>query len=166
MDVEVNWLAVILAALSTMVVGSIWYTPVVFGKQWAKLARLDKNNMASPAKAIGTTLVVSLITAYVLAHVTFLSNNFFGNSYMQDALTTAFWVWLGFTAARFITHDAFENRPWKLTLMNVAHELVTFMVMGQIIGSMVPSGVNEAATMRYDNACQVVVADGRKAELC
>ncbi len=166
MEVEVNWLAVVLAALSTMVVGSIWYTPAVFGKQWEKLARLDKKNMANPAKAIGATLVVSFNSAYVLAHVTFLSNNFFGNSYLQDALTTAFWVWLGFTAARFITHDAFENRPWKLTLMNVAHELVTFMVMGLIIGLMVPSGVNEAAKMRYDNACQSVIVDGKRAELC
>ncbi len=166
MDVEVNWLAVVLAALSTMVVGSIWYTPTVFGKQWEKLAKLDRKNMANPVKAISVTLVVSFISAYVLAHVTFLSNNFFGNSYLQDALMTAFWVWLGFTAARFITHDAFENRPWKLTLMNVAHELVTFMVMGLIIGLMVPSGVNEVAKMRYDKACQTVIVDGKRAELC
>jgi hypothetical protein len=53
---------------------------------------------------------------------------------LQDALSTAFWVWLGFTATRFITHDAFEMRPKKLTLLNISHEFVTFMVMGLIIG--------------------------------
>lgn len=82
------------------------------------------------------TVVVSLVTAYVLAHVSYLANSFFGNSFMQDTLTTAFWMWLGFTAARMITHDAFEQRPAKLTIMNITHELVTLLVMGAIIGAM------------------------------
>jgi hypothetical protein len=49
---------------------------------------------------------------------------------------TAFWAWLGFTASRIITHDAFEGRRKKLTLLTISHELVTFMVMGLIIGLM------------------------------
>ena len=140
MEVEINWLAVVLATLSTMVVGSVWYTPKVFGNAWIKLARIDKKHMADARVAIATTLVVSFISAYVLAHVVFLSNRFFGHSFLQDAVSTAFWVWLGFTAARFITHDAFENRPHKLTLITIAHELVTFVVMGVIIGLLPPGG--------------------------
>jgi hypothetical protein len=41
-----------------------------------------------------------LVTAFVLAHVTFVANKFFHNSFLSDALQTAFWLWLGFTAAR------------------------------------------------------------------
>ncbi len=41
---------------------------------------------------------------------------------------------LGFTAARFITHDAFEERPAKLTVKNIGNELVTLLLMGLIIG--------------------------------
>lgn len=137
MEVVVNWWAVLLATASSMVVGSIWYTPKVFGNTWMKLAKVDpKVAEKSGMKPILITLVVSLATAYVLAHVAFLSNKFFGNSFLMDSLSTAFWVWLGFTAARFITHDAFEGRPAKLTFINVAHELVTLLVMGAIIGAM------------------------------
>lgn len=138
MEVQINWLAVVLAAASTMVVGSVWYAKPVFGNLWIKLARIDEKNMANPAKAISLTVVASLVTAYVMAHVTFLSNAYFGNSYLHDALTTAFWVWLGFTAVRVLTHDLFENRPHKLTLLTVGHELVTFLVMGLIIGLLKP----------------------------
>lgn len=135
MDVQVNFLAVIAAMVSSMVVGSIWYAQSVFGKTWGKLAKINMSkDGSSAAKPIIITMVVSLITAYVLAHVSFLSNKFFGNSFLQDALTTAFWIWLGFTAARFITHDAFEGRPMKLTAINITHELVTLMVMGLVIG--------------------------------
>ena len=137
MEVQVNFWAVILAMASSMVVGSIWYAQGVFGKTWAKLAKIDMSkNTGSAVKPIAITAVVSLITAYVLAHVTYLSNQFFGNSFLQDALSTAFWMWLGFTAARFITHDAFEGRPMKLTALNIAHEFVTLMVMGLVIGLM------------------------------
>lgn len=138
MEVQINWLAVVLAALSTMVVGSLWYSPKVFGNLWQKLAKLDPKNMADPVKAISLTVVASLVTAYVLAHVAYLSNAFFGNSFLQDALTTAFWVWLGFTAVRILTHDLFENRPAKLTLLTVSHEFVTFMIMGLVIGLLPP----------------------------
>lgn len=139
MNVEVNMLAVLLATASSMVVGSIWYARSVFGNAWAKLVKLDDKKMAAGStKAILITIVVSFLTAYVLAHVTYLSNAFFEGSFLHDALTTAFWLWIGLTAARFITHDAFEQRPAKLTLMNVSHELVTLMVMALIIGLMAP----------------------------
>jgi ABC-type Fe3+ transport system permease subunit len=136
-DVDINYLAVVLAMLSSMVVGSIWYAKGVFGDIWAKLVGLKDEDMKQGAgKAMGITLVVSLITAYVLAHVSFLSNSYFGNSFLQDSLTTAFWVWLGFVAARIITHDAFEQRRMKLTALTLGNEFVTIMVMGLVIGLM------------------------------
>lgn len=139
MQVDVNWLAVVLAALSTMVVGFVWYSPKVFGNQWEKMVHLDKKKAKEGAtRAIVITLLVSFVSAYVLAHVAFLSNNFFHNSFLQDSLATAFWVWLGFTAARFVTHDAFEGRRQRLTFLNISHELVTFLTMGLIIGLMGP----------------------------
>lgn len=140
MEVVINWWGVIVATLSTMVVGSLWYMPRAFGNTWMKLIGkkpkdLEEGGMVRP---ILITLVVSFITAYILAHITFLSHDFFKNSWFQDALSTAFWVWLGFTAARFVTHDVFEHRPWKLTLMNIGHELVTFLVMAVFIGWLHP----------------------------
>lgn len=135
MDVDINWLAVILATVSSMIVGSVWYAKPVFGKQWMKLVGMtDEKANRGATKAIIVTIIVSFLTAFVLAHVTFLSHEYFNNSYLQDAVSTAFWLWLGLTAARFITHDAFEGRPAKLTVMNVAHEFVTLVVMGVIIG--------------------------------
>ena len=141
MNVDVNYLAVFLAAVSSMVVGSLWYMPGVFGKAWMKMTgiTMDKNKGMSAGATTwmyGSVFVASLVTAYVLAHVTFLSHRYFGNSLLQDALSTAFWLWLGFVAARFVTHDAFEGRRKKLTLLNLGNELVTLLVMGLVIGAM------------------------------
>lgn len=137
MGVDVNYLAVLLAAVSSMVVGATWYNPAVMGTQWAKLAKVKIDQKISGGKQalmyIGTFLA-SLLTAYILAHVTFLSHEFFKNDFLQDALMTAFWLWLGLTAARIFTHDTFEGRPLKLTAMTASFELVTLVVMALIIG--------------------------------
>lgn len=139
MEVQVNWLAVVLAAVSSMVVGAVWYAKPVFGTVWAKLVKLDDKKMREGAPmAMLLAFVASLVTAYVLAHVTYISNNFFGNSFMQDAVTTAFWLWLGISATRVITHDAFEQRPMNLTLLTLGNQLVTLVVMGLIIGWLQP----------------------------
>lgn len=139
MEVEVNYLAVFLAAASTMVVGSIWYAKGVFGETWAKMAKVDLSKPpkgAQMAWLMGSTFVASLVTAFVLAHVTYLSFSFFDYTYMQSALTTAFWLWLGLTAARIYVHDAFEGRRKKLSFMTISHELVTLLVMAAVIGLM------------------------------
>jgi hypothetical protein len=138
---EINYWAVLLAMLSSMVVGSIWYTPKVFGTRWAKLANVDMNRPgASAVVPIVVTLIVSFITAWVLAGASSIAWHFYGGSYLWAALATSVILWAGFTAARFITHDAFEGRPTALTVMNIAHELVTLVIMGLIIGVWPPAG--------------------------
>ena len=143
MTIDINFWAVLLAAASSMVVGSVWYMPNVFGKAWAKLSGVKLGDMGKgkPADMVwmyGSVFVASLVTAYILAAVTFLAQQFTGDTYMQDALTIALWLWLGFTATRMFVHDTFENRRKKLTLLNMAHELVTVLVMAGILGWLHP----------------------------
>ena len=132
---EINYLAVVLATLSSMVVGSIWYTPRVFGNYWMKAANITHTGKGSDAiRPILITVVVSFITAWVLAGAAYISWDFYGGSFFVHSLVTALVLWGGFTAARFITHDAFDGRPTGLTVLNVAHELVTIVIMAIIIG--------------------------------
>lgn len=145
MNVDVNYLAVFLAALSSMVVGAVWYAKPVFGTTWMKLVGLDEKKMNAKAPiALSLAFVLALLMAYIIAHFAFLSNAFYGNSFLQDAVATAFWLWLGIALTRAVTHDAFEQRPGKLTLMNAANMLVTMVVMGAIIGAMPPAEVKAA----------------------
>jgi hypothetical protein len=132
---EINIWAVLLATLSSMVVGSVWYTPKVFGNYWMRVAKVSPSGEAKDAvKPILITLVVSFISALVLAGSAAISQHFYGGNFLANTLITAVILWAGFTAARFITHDAFEGRPAGLTILNCAHELVTLVVMGLIIG--------------------------------
>lgn len=145
MTVDINFWGVLLAAVSSMVVGSVWYMPAVFGKTWMKLTGVKMDQMRGTGKGVGgmiwvygSVFVASLVTAYILAAVTFLAQQFTGDSYLMDALTVGLWLWLGFTAARIYVHDTFEMRRKKLTLLNAAHELVTILVMALVLGWLHP----------------------------
>jgi hypothetical protein len=132
---EINIWAVVVATLSTMVVGSLWYTPKVFGNYWMRVAKVSPSGEAKDAvKPILITLAVSFVSALVLAGSVAIAQEFYGGSFLGNSVITAVILWAGFTAARFITHDAFEGRPAGLTALNCAHELVTYLVMGLVIG--------------------------------
>lgn len=137
---EINYWAVLLATASSMVVGSIWYAPKVFGTRWSKLANVDMDRPGSSATmAIITTVLVSFVTAWVLAGASAIAWHFYDGSFFWAAVVTGVLLWAGFTAARFITHDAFEGRPAALTTMNIAHELVTIVIMAVLIGVWPPA---------------------------
>ncbi len=135
MEVDINWLGIGAATLASMVVGAVWYARPVFGNRWMKLVKLDEKKMREQSpKALLIALLGSALTAYVLAHVTYLSYIYLGGSYFNAAVTSAIWIWAGFVAVRFMIHDAFEMRDVKLTFMNIGNELVTFLAMGLAIG--------------------------------
>lgn len=133
---EINWLAVLLAAVSSMVVGFIWYAKPVFGRRWMRLSGITDDDMNGGAVLpIIITFVVSFFTAAVLAGSAAIAQHFYQGSFFLNAVLTAVILWIGFTAARMITHDLFDRRPSSLTVLNLAHELVTVVVMGLIIGA-------------------------------
>lgn len=136
MNIELNWIAIILAALSTMVVGSLWYGPL-FGKVWKKLAKVKTDpdfNNSKAAVLYTTAFVGSFITAVVMAMSAFVAHHFFGGDFLWVTVVTTVILWLGFTATRINMHDSFEGRPMQLTALTNIHELVTMLIMATIIG--------------------------------
>lgn len=140
MDVQINWWAVILSTIAAMGIGSLWYAKPLFGKAWMKWAELKEEDMrkGNPVTPMVTAVVCSFLTAFVVAHITFIAHAFFKNSFMSDALQTAFWLWLGVSATTLVLHSAFELKPVKLIMLNVANRFVTIMVAGLIIGWLHP----------------------------
>lgn len=136
MDVEVNLIGVLLAAVSAMVVGSIWYSRGVFGETWAKLAKVnyEKQMQGNDWTPMVYMFILALVMAYVLAHVTGLSQAFFGKSYLSSAFNSAFWMWLGFMVPATFGNGLFESRRKKLMGLNAGNWLVTLLVMGAVIG--------------------------------
>lgn len=137
MEVQINYVGVIAAVVVAMIIGSIWYSRLAFGKRWRKLEKID-DKAAKKNALIGMVgmVVISFLVAYILAHVTYLSNNFyFENSYLSSAITTALWMWLGFVLPVVAGNSLFNQRHWEATAIHAGNWLITLLGMGLVIGS-------------------------------
>jgi len=130
--VNVNFGAVLVSAIAAMVVGGIWYSPMVFAKPWMQLTgRKDMNPGEGAVMGYITAFICVLITAYILAHFVVYA----GATTAVQGAVTGIWAWLGFTGTSFLTTYTFSNRPKKLWAIDALQYLATFIVMGLILGA-------------------------------
>lgn len=136
--VEVNYLAVLLAAVAAMVVGFVWYGPMLFAKQWMKLAGHTKESLEKEKANMGKTYTISfvlaLVSAYVLSHVMTFSESFFGYPSLVAGVTSAFWMWLGFVMPVQATDVLFGSKKLALFGINTGYQLVSLLAMGVVLG--------------------------------
>ena len=142
MTPEINHLAVILAVVASMVVGFVFYLPAVFGRRWMEMVGYSEESVEGGSPIVYPVVIVaSLVTAYALAGVTFLSHEFYGGSFLLSALVSAWILWLSFTVARMLVHDLFDTRTLQITALTALNELITVTAMALIIGLWPPSGL-------------------------
>ncbi|HLC91653.1 MAG TPA: DUF1761 domain-containing protein [Candidatus Saccharimonadales bacterium] len=135
-SVDINWLAIIAAVAINMVIGAIWYSPVMFAKDWAKLTGRKMNEMGDGTKGYILTTIGAFVQALVLLHfVTYAA--FFWPTYnnVSVGLLTATWAWLGFVAIPQGVNMVFANTRKKLWAINTGYFLVVLLINGVILAS-------------------------------
>lgn len=137
MNIDVNYLAVLLAAISSMIVGFLWYSPLLFGKPWIKLMGYTDESLRSAQNKMGIyyglSFILSLITAYILACIIGFSMGFFNDSKLAG-LVIAFAMWLGFVMPVQATATIFSlDKKWKLFAINTGYQLAVLLLMGIIL---------------------------------
>lgn len=134
--VPINYLAVIVAAIASMVVGSLWYGPL-FGKQWMKLMGVTKESMAGAKvnmnKLYAIQALASLVMAFVLSHALVFASAYLHEEGLSAGFQTGFWNWIGFVAPVTLGSVLWEQKSWKLWMLNNAHYLVSLCIMGVIL---------------------------------
>jgi hypothetical protein len=126
----------VLGGLSAIVVGMIWYSPFLFGKQWGKALGVSEKQMnEGRAKVMPVLILVSLLTAYILSIFTVYFMRYTSKGAMMSGFDTAVLVWLGFAGTALVAHDVFDPRPKSKLYINLGNRLVTLVVMGLIIGA-------------------------------
>lgn len=126
----VNWLAVIVAAASGFVIGSLWYGPL-FGKAWMRLTGMtrEKGAGASMALTFGGAYVLNFIAATGIATVSG------GRAGIWFALHTGLLGAFFFVAPALGIIYLFEQRPLKLWFINAGYQVLNFSAMGAVIGA-------------------------------
>lgn len=130
-NIPFNIWAVLVAALSTFLIGGLWYSPAVFGKAWMRENGFTEESLknSNMVKIFGLAFLLGLIAAVNLA------------MYMGAEDRPAMGALWGFLAgfgwvATFVgTHYLFERKSLTLFLINAGYSVVALTVMGVILAA-------------------------------
>lgn len=127
----INLWAVLVAGLSSMVLGGLWYSKALFGNAWMRETGIteEKARSSNVGMVMGTAFVLSLIGAAVFA--AFLgpeANAVFG-------VSVGFAAGLCWVAGAFGINYLFEQRSMKLFLINGGYHTLQYTLIGLILGA-------------------------------
>jgi hypothetical protein len=127
---DVNWLAVLTAAISSFLLGGLWYSPALFQKAWQRAAGLSDAELQKnghPGRIYGGAFVLSLVAAATFAM-------FLGKLPVATATAYGACAGLCWVAASFGINYLFERKPLALFLVNGGYHALQFTLFGLILG--------------------------------
>lgn len=127
-----NYIAILIAAASTFLLGGIWYSPVLFGSTWMQEMGFNEERLKAlggTGRIMGLSFVLELAMAILLA--LFLGERAsFGFGLLAGAAAGFGWVGLSLGVTYL-----FERKPLRLFLINAGYHGFAFTIMGGILGA-------------------------------
>jgi hypothetical protein len=128
-DYKINVLAVLIAALSSFLLGGFWYSRALFGEAWNRASGAAmKAGEGHPARVFGLSFAFALIAAVVYALIMPPAAD------APSALLQGLLVGAGLVAASFGINYQFANRSTTLWLIDGGYHTIQFALYGLIIG--------------------------------
>ena len=128
----VNWLAVIVAGISSFVLGGIWYSPMFFAKAWIKENNLTEEELkkGNKIKIFGWSIVLSLIMSANLAMYLNGTPDLDMKMGLLYGLLAGVWILCGIAIV-----GLFELKSWRYILINGGYCLIQMGLIGAILGA-------------------------------
>ena len=126
-----NYLAIIVAWIVSVVLGSFWYSPAGFSKLWSSLSGVDmmKTPKSESNRAILFVVISSLLQAFALAIVL----NSLDVSSVKEGVIASLVLWFGFTALTTVGNTLYQRQSWKFWWLNASFFLAVMVINGIIL---------------------------------
>jgi len=134
---SINWLAVLACVVASMIIGSIWFAPKTFFPIWWKaIGKSDNESPSNTNQGMVWGLIVfsAFVQAVFMALMVNAMGSMSGGATLGSGAMAGFILWLGFVAPSSLTNKLFADRL-KAWVLEAGNHLVTFVVMGAILGA-------------------------------
>jgi len=132
---DVNYPAVLVAAVATFLLGGLWYSPLFFGKQWVKAHGYGEEQVKEMQKGAGKAYLGSiaayLVMAWVLANFVLMT----GAATAVEGAVLGLLCWLGFAATIGLTANLFSDRGPAAYLLDASYQLCYLLIQGVILAT-------------------------------
>ncbi|WP_454295298.1 DUF1761 domain-containing protein [Salana multivorans] len=132
---EINWLGVLLAFVAGMAVAMAWYSKGAIADAWEKLTGITpERNKPVRNRNLALLAVANAMTAVGLAWGIEAVSAATGKDSVWLALLVGLVAWLTLSATTLLQHNAFEQKPARLTMINSGYQLALFLAVSLVIG--------------------------------
>ncbi|MBT8078594.1 MAG: DUF1761 domain-containing protein [Gammaproteobacteria bacterium] len=132
---QVNYWAVVVAALVTFFLGGLWYSPALFEELWMNANGYSEEQVKQMQSALGVTGFAGAFLAYLLMAMVFaLLLAVLNIESVGGGLLLGILIWFGFVATTGLTVNLFSIRPLSSWSIDAAYQLVFLLVTGAILG--------------------------------
>lgn len=133
MDISVNFIAVLVAAVASFLFGWLWHGPL-FGKKWMSLEGFTPESMKSMKMTAGTAMTFGFVSMFLTAWVLgWLSGALaMSGTGIMGALQLAFWPWLGLTMPTLAHKWLWEGKSFSLFTFNAIYGFASLLVMALV----------------------------------
>ena len=126
----VNPVGVLMAAVATFVIGMVWYSPLLFAKQWVALNGYTPEKLAEMKKGAGRMYGISFLAYLVLGcGIAYIVR---GGS-IHDGVWDGIHLWVFIVMPVSLTGLVFSDRRFGAWLIDAMYQLVFFAAMGAIL---------------------------------
>ncbi len=132
---QINWLAVLLAFVSSMVIGFVWYMPAVLGRRWMQAIGKTEDDLKNIDGGAGIWVPMMLAAAVTSTLLAILLSALDINTFWAGAVF-ALIIAVVFRAGGHVIHNGFAGRPSTVTVIDSGHDILAMTVAGAIIGAM------------------------------
>ena len=130
---DLNWLAVIVAAVAYFALGAIWYSDALYGKQWRAATGQEMGKDGRPS--VGA-MVMNLVAWFIAATALGLISKSIGADSFADGVILGLVAALGFIGTNRIVARLYEGRPsTALMKINAPYNLLGYIIMGAILAT-------------------------------
>ena len=127
--IRVNYFVIALVVLVAFVASSVWYSPLMFGREFLELSGVSASASPNPVKVI-CELIRTFILAYVIAWLVVQLNV----SNTRAALGLGLWLWIGFPVILLAGSMLWQNVPWQLAAIHAGDWLIKILLFTGTVG--------------------------------
>ena len=130
---SINWLAVVVCVVISMVSGSLLYNPKTFFPAWWSV--VGKGREQPGMENMGMTWALTVLSSFVQAVAMSFMVTAMGSTTAGSGAMTGFMLWLGFVAPTYLVNKLFAGHGLKIWVIEVGNHLVNFLLFGAILGA-------------------------------
>jgi uncharacterized protein YneF (UPF0154 family) len=132
-QVHINYIAVIVAAVAAFAIGGLWYSPMLFAKQWVKAHGFTEEQVKEMQKGAGKAYAISILCQLLIALAIAALIHYIHLERCVQGLRLALLVWGGFAFPLGLMATIFTGKKMGVFLIDTGYQLVYLLLMGSIL---------------------------------